>query len=159
MLLFRTFEVAIGSAGFNIQAPNCLRSKFPWKLPYSWCLILSGISWLHIRKTTFEGNLGCRMRRFIFLSFLSNFGPLGDKSGACNTNYFNFIEGRPKYKMPSKISGPDLGWPLRGGLLHPARPEVLLPLRTFPVKCCTWHVLIDTDGVLFFDASKKLKAR
>lgn len=93
-----------------------------------------------------------------FLSFLSNFGPLGDKSVACNTNYFNFIEGMPKYKMPSKTSGPDLGWPLCGGLLRPARPEVLFPLRAFSVKCCMWHTLNEIDGVLFFDASKRLKA-
>lgn len=42
----------------------------------------------------------------------------------CNTNYFNFIEGMPKYKMPSKISGLDFGWPLLS-LLHFAKPVLL----------------------------------
>jgi len=62
LLLSRIFEGTTGSAGFTIQAPNCFTSKCPWKLPCLRCLMFSGISWLHIRKIIFEGNLGCRMR-------------------------------------------------------------------------------------------------
>lgn len=71
---------------------------------------------------------------FYIFVFSSNFGPLGGKSVVCDTNYFNFIEGMPKYKMPSKISGLDFGWPLLGSLLRLAKP-VLLSAFTGDFPC------------------------
>lgn len=62
---------------------------------------------------------------FYIFVFSSNFAPLGGKSVVCNTNYFNFTEGMPKYKMPSKISGLDFGWLLLGSLLCLAKPVLV----------------------------------
>ena len=57
--------------------------------------------------------------RFYIFVFSSNFGALGGKSVGCNTDYFNFIEGLPDYKMPIKNSGLDFGRPLLGSLAKP----------------------------------------
>lgn len=121
------FAGATGTAGFNLQAPECLRSKFP----HLWYLCFQETFGFMLEKEPLREVLAVERDMFYMLVFSSIFTPLGGKSVARNTDYFNVM---PKYKMLSKISGLDFGRFL--ALCSPCKARTPLPFhRGLSLQC------------------------